>query len=81
MEYHKDYLNNTYRKLLRVVNPDVQYEYDTSGDTISFREWLREGKLHGTKMIEGVETMKDDLVRVIYNKNNQKGVDFIIQNL
>ena len=32
-------------------------------------------------MIEGVESMKDDMVRVIYNKKNQKGVDFIVQHL
>ena len=32
-------------------------------------------------MIEGVELMKDDMVRVIYNKKNQRGVDFIVQHL
>ena len=32
-------------------------------------------------MIEGVETMKDGIVRIIYNKQNQLGVDYIMNNL
>ena len=32
-------------------------------------------------MIEGVENMNDNLVRVVYNKSHQKGVDYIMENL
>ena len=80
MQYHNNYLNNTYRKLIRIANPDKQYKCEDDA-MISFRQWLIQSQLHGKQMIQGVETMKDDIVRLIYNKHDQKGVDFITQNL
>lgn len=80
MEYHNNYLHSTYRKLVKVANPTHEYECD-DGEMISFRSWLIQSQLHGIKMVEGVETMKDGLVRIIYNKDNQEGVDFIMKTL
>ena len=80
MEYHHNYLHSTYRKLVRIANPVKEYETE-DGDTISFRNWLMQSKLHGVSMISGVESMKDEIVRIIYNKTHQKGVDYIMSNL
>ena len=80
MEFHNNYLNTTYRKIVKVANPNTQYECGED-EKISFREWLMQSKLHGKHMIEGVESMKDGLVRIIYNKQDQKGVDFIMNTL
>lgn len=80
MEYHNNYLHSTYRKLVQVANPAREYVCD-DGEKISFREWLLQSKLHGINMIEGVESMKEGLVRIIYNKQNQEGVDFIMKTL
>ena len=79
MEFHSDYLNSTYRKLVRIANPNKQYEIE--GEKITFREWIIQSQLHGQHMIDGVETMKDDIVRIIYDKKIQKGVDYIMNNL
>ena len=80
MEFHNDYLHSTYRKLVKIANPNTNFELD-DGEVLSFRDWLIQSKLHGMHMIEGVETMKDGLVRIIYNKQHQQGVDYIISTL
>ena len=80
MEYHNNYLHSTYRKLVRVANPTTNYELE-DGEVTTFRDWLIQSKLHGANMIKGVETMKDDIVRIIYNKKHQAGVDFIMSTL
>ena len=80
MECHNDYLHSTYRKLVRIANTLKDYELD-DGECISFRNWLLQSKLLGVQMIEGVETMKDGIVRIVYNKKNQQGVDYIMNNL
>ena len=79
MEFHNNYLHNTYRKLVKVANPTKIYACDD--ESISFRNWLLQSQLHGVHMIDGVEQMKDGLVRIIYNKENQEGVDFIMKTL
>lgn len=80
MEYHNNYLNSTYRTIVKVANPTMQFEID-DGEKISFKNWLLQSKLHGVQMIQGVETMKDGMVRIIYDKQHQEGVDFIMKTL
>lgn len=80
MEHHNNYLNSTYRKLVKVQNPDVDYQSE-DGDTISFKNWLTQSQLHGSHMIDGVEKMKDGIVRIIYDKKHQQGVDYIMTHL
>ena len=80
MEYHNNYLNSTHRKIVKVANPLVEYTTD-NGENISFRNWLLQSQLHGESMIDGVESMKDGVVRIIYDKKFQQGVDFIMKTL
>ena len=80
MEYHNNYLHCTYRKLVKIANPTKVYALE-EGISISFRDWLLQSKLHEKQMIQGVETMKDGIVRIIYDKDNQTGVDYIMETL
>lgn len=80
MQYHNNYLHNTYRKLVRIANPLHEYETE-DGEKISFRMWLKQSQLHGANMIDGVELMKDGIVRIIYDKKHQQGVDYMMSTL
>ena len=80
VEFHNNYLNSTHRKIVKVANPLVEYTTD-NGENISFRNWLLQSQLHGESMIDGVELMKDGVVRIIYDKKFQQGVDFIMKTL
>ena len=80
MEYHNNYLHSTYRKLVRISKPTTIFQLD-NGEKIDFRTWLIQSSLHEINMIEGVEKMKDGIVRIIYNSENQTGVDYIMDNL
>ena len=80
MEFHKNYLHNTFRKLVRIANPTDVFEVE-NGINISFRTRLLQSQLHGVSMIQGVEKMKDGIVRIIYHKDNQTGIDSIMDTL
>ena len=80
MEFNNEYLHSTYRKIVRIEKPLKEITLE-NGNPITFREWLVSGELHNMQMIDGVEDIKKGLVRVIYNKKYQKGVDYIMENL
>lgn len=80
MEFHNNYLNSTYRKIVKEANPFVEYTTD-AGENISFSKWLLQSQLHGANMIDGVEMIKDGVVRIIYDKIHQEGIDFIMKTL
>ena len=80
MEFNNEYLHSTYRKIVRIEKPLKEITLE-NGNPITFREWLVSGELHNMQMIDGVEDIKKGLVRVIYNKKHQKGVDYIMENL
>ena len=64
------------------MNRQDQYIHTTDDvEQISFRAWLLQSQLHCQSMIDGVELAKDGIVRLIYDKKFQQGVDFIMKTL
>lgn len=80
MEFHNEYLHSTYRKIVKIADPHLELRFE-DGEPTTFEEWLVKSELHGQHMIDGVEDIKEGLVRIIYNKKIQKGVDYILEQL
>ena len=68
VESHNKYLISITRKIIKVSNARVEYE--TNEGNITFQDWLASSKVGGDSVITGVEVAPDNIVRIIYKKED-----------
>ena len=73
------YQSNLARVILRVRNANV--EHDLSDESTSFQDWLYHTTIGGKDLIKGVEVAPDDVVRILFEKDDADDVKQAIHNL
>ena len=76
--------NNVYQSSLArliIKVKDATKEHELGDDTISFRDWLFETTIGGQELIKGVEVTPDDVVRVLFQKEDADAAKNAIHNL
>ena len=76
---NNEYQANLSRMILKVRNANTKYDID--GEKISFQDWLAETTIDGQKVIQGVEVAPDDVVRVLFHKDDANVVRDAIHDL
>ena len=76
--------NNIYQSTLDrliIKVKDAMYEHILQDETLSFRDWLFNTTIGGKELIKGVEVAPDDVVRVLFHKDDADEVKDAIHNL
>ena len=68
VESHNKYLTRITRKIIKIANARVEYE--VNGKQISFQDWFASSLVGGSQVVLGVEVAPKNIVRVIYNKDD-----------
>ena len=76
--------NNVYQSSLArliIKVKDATKEHELGDETISFRDWLFETTIGGKELIKGVQVAPDDVVHVLFQKEDADAVKNAIHNL
>ena len=76
-----EYLNDIRQRVFRVKGAEWVIDNLTSKKKTTFKEWLLHTKVNDMKILDSVEIGNDHYVRLIYHKNQQRGVQLMMRNL
>ena len=74
-----EYAANLGRIIIKVRGADTPHKYQNT--IMNFQDWLFSSTLGNKNVITGVELAPNNLVRILYQKNDRFDAEYIVQNL